>query len=133
MKLKTLMVVNALVAAAFGIGFVVMPGQVMSFYGPEVTAPLEYVAQLFGGALVAFAVLTWTAQNAPDSVARRAILLAMFIGDCIGCVVALIGQLGGVMNALGWSTVVIYLLLAIGFGYFCFAQTKATGEVGHVM
>jgi hypothetical protein len=133
MKLKTLMVVNALVAAAFGIGFVVVPGQVMSFYGPEVTAPLEYMAQLFGGALVAFAVLTWTAQNAPDSVARRAILLAMFVGDGIGFVVALIGQLSGVMNALGWSTVVIYLLLAIGFGYFCFAQTKATGEAGHVM
>ena len=133
MKLKTLMVVNTLVAAAFGVGFVVVPGQVMSFYGPEVTPSLEYVAQLFGGALVAFAVLTWTAQNAPDSVARRAILLAMFVGDCIGCVVALIGQLGGVMNALGWSTVVIYLLLAIGFGYFCFAQPKATGQTGQVM
>jgi hypothetical protein len=133
MNLKTLMVVNAFVAAAFGIGFVVVPGQVMSFYGPEVTPPLEYVAQLFGGALVAFAVLTWTAQNAPDSVARRAILLAMFVGDCIGCVVSLAGQLGGVMNALGWSTVVIYLLLAIGFGYFCFTQPKATGEAGHVM
>ena len=126
MNLKTLMVVNAFVAAAFGIGFVVVPGQVMSFYGPEVTPPLEYVAQLFGGALVAFAVLTWTAQNAPDSVARRAILLAMFIGDCIGCVVSLIGQIGGVMNALGWSTVVLYLLLALGFGYFQFSKTKSS-------
>ena len=133
MNLKTLMVVNAFVAAAFGIGFVVVPGQVMSFYGPEVTPRLEYVAQLFGGALVAFAVLTWTAQNAPDSVARRAILLAMFVGDCIGCVVALVGQLGGVINALGWSTVVIYLLLAIGFGYFCFTQPKATDKAAHVM
>jgi len=91
------------------------------------------VAQLFGAALLAFAVLTWTAREAPDSDARRAILLAMFVGDCIGCVVALIGQFRGVMNALGWSTVVIYLLLAIGFGYFCFAQPKATRQAGQVM
>ena len=133
MKLSTLMVVNALVAAVFGVGFVVVPGQVMSFYGPEVTPPLEYMAQLFGAALLAFAVLTWTARNAPDSATRRAILLAMVVGDGIGFIVSLIGQLGGVMNALGWSTVVIYLLLALGFGYFCFAQPKATGQAGQVM
>ena len=60
------MVVNALVAAAFGVGFVVIPGQVMSFYGPEVPPPLLYVARLFGAALLGFAVFTWTAQNAPD-------------------------------------------------------------------
>jgi hypothetical protein len=46
----------------------------------------------------------------------------MFIGDAIGFVVALIAQLGGVENELGWSTVAIYLLLAVGFGYFRFAK-----------
>jgi hypothetical protein len=88
---------------------------------------------LFGAALLAFAVLTWTAKDAPDSDARRAILLAMFVGDCVGFVVSLRGQLGSVMNALGWSTVVIYLLLALGFGYFSFAKPKATDGAGHVM
>jgi hypothetical protein len=29
---------------------------------------------------------------------------------------------GGVENQLGWSTVAIYLLLAVGFGYFRFAK-----------
>jgi FtsH-binding integral membrane protein len=131
--LSTLMVVNALIAAVFGVAFVVLPGQVTALYGPEVTPQLEYVAQLFGAALLAFAVLTWTARTAPDSEARRAILLALFIGDGVGFVVSLIGQLSGVMNALGWSTVVIYLLLALGFGYFCFVPPKATGEAGRVM
>jgi hypothetical protein len=133
MKLSTLMVVNAVIAAAFGVCFVVVPGQLMSFYGPEVSPQLEYVARLFGAALLGFAVLTWTARNAPDSDTRRAILLALVVGDGVGFVVALIGQIGGVMNALGWSTVVIYLLLAIGFGYFCFAQPKAAGQTGQVM
>lgn len=125
MKLSTLMLVNALVAAVFGVGLIVVPGQVMSAYGPEVTPQLEYVTQLFGAALLAFAILTWTARNSPDSDTRRAILLALFVGDSIGFIVSLIGQLGGVMNALGWSTVVIYLLLALGFGYF-YAQPKET-------
>jgi hypothetical protein len=130
MKLSTFLIITAVIAAVFGVCFVVVPTQLMSFYGPEATPELVYVGRLFGAALLTFAVLTWTARNAPDSEARRAILLAMFVGEGVGFVVALIGQLGGVMNALGWSTVAIYLLLAIGFAYFCFAQPKGASEAG---
>jgi hypothetical protein len=126
MKLTTLMVVNTLVAAAFGVGFIVVPFQVTSAYGLESTPQLEYVTRLFGAALLAFAVLTWTARNATDSDTRRAILLALFVGDGVAFIVSLMGQLGGVVNALGWTTVVLYLVLALGFGYFL-AQPKATG------
>jgi hypothetical protein len=80
------------------------------------------VGQLFGAALIGFAVLTWAARNATDSDAGRAILLALCVGDAIGFVVALVGQLGGVVNTLGWSTVAIYLVLALGFGYFRFGK-----------
>jgi uncharacterized protein involved in cysteine biosynthesis len=132
-KLSALLVVNALVATVFGVGFVVAPGQVTSFYSREVTPQLEYVSQLLGAAFLAFAALTWMVRNAPESEVRRAILLALFIGNGIGFVISLIGQLGGVVNALGWSTVAIYLLLALGFGYFCFAQPRARDEAGPVM
>ena len=118
MKLRTLMVIHAIAAAVFGVSFVFWPGEVLSQYGHAADAALEYLFQLVGAALIAFAVLTWSARNAPDSVARRAILLSMFIGNAIGFVVALIAQLGGVDNELGWSTVAIYLLFALGFGYF---------------
>ena len=122
MKLNTLLLVNAVVAAVFGIAFVLLPSQVFSLYGPTLSPALKYTGQLFGSALVSFAVLSWSARNAPASEARRAIVLALFIGDAIGFVVALAGQLRAVVNSLGWSTVVIYLLLAIGFGYFQFAK-----------
>jgi hypothetical protein len=124
MKLNTLMIVFAIVATVFGLGFVLVPSQVFSLYGAPADAPIEFTGQLLGAALLAFAVLTWTARNAPDSGARRAILLALFIGESIGFIVALIAQLGGAMNAVGWSTVVIYFLFAVGFGYFRFAKPE---------
>ena len=124
MKLSALMIVNAIVAAVFGIGFVLAPGQVMSLYSSEAGATLDLMCQLFGAALIAFAALSWVARNVPDSEARRAIVLAFFVGDIVGCVVALLAQLRDVVNTLGWSTVVIYLLLAIGFGYFTFAAKQ---------
>ena len=122
MKLNTLMVINAIVAAVFGIAFVLVPAQVIQLYGITVDAPLKYVGQLFGASLVGFAFLTWSARNATDSDARKAIVLALFVSEGVGFIVALIGQLAGVVNSLGWSTVAIYLLLALGFGYFQFAR-----------
>ncbi len=90
-----------------------------------VDAPVEYLGQLFGAALLGFAIITWSARNVPPSEARQAILLGLFAGDLAGFILALKAQLGGVVNTLGWSTVVIYLLLALGFGYFRFMKPTA--------
>ena len=125
MKLSTLMVINTIVCLVFGVAFAVIPWQVSVLYGVQPTMALNYMGQLFGAALLTFAILTWTARKAGDSDARKAILLALFIGDVIGFVVALLNQFRGVVNAMGWSTVAIYLLLAIGFGYFRFTKSSA--------
>jgi len=122
MKLNTLMVINAIVAAVFGIALVLVPAQVFQLYGITVDAPLKYVGQLHGASFVGWAFLTWLARNATDSDARRAIVLALFVSDAVGFLVALIGQLAGVVNSLGWLVVASCLLLALGFGYFQFAR-----------
>jgi hypothetical protein len=125
MKLSTLMVINAIIAFIFGVAFVIIPWQMLLLYGVQPSPELNYMGQLFGGALLAFAVLTWSARNADVSEARKSIVMAMFIGDGIGFIVALIGQLNNVVNDFGWSTVVLYLLLAIGFGYFTFSKSSS--------
>ena len=123
MKLKTLMIINAIVAIGFGVTFVIVPAQAYSCYNITADEQLIYMGRLFGSALIGFALLTWMARNAADSDARKAIVYALFTADCIGFVVALIGQLSNVVNALGWSTVAVYLLLALGFGYFQFFKS----------
>ena len=122
MKISTLMIINAVVGAVFGVAFVLIPGKIFSIYGVEASAILKSTGQMLGAYAVGIAVLTWSARKSNDSSARRAIVLALFIGNAVGFVVALIGQLNNVIGALGWSTVAIYLLLALGFGYFQFAK-----------
>jgi hypothetical protein len=41
--------------------------------------------------------------------------MAGVVGSTAGVIVALLGVVGGVVNALGWSTVVIYGLLLLGY------------------
>ena len=123
MKLSMFMVIVAVVAGLFGLGFVFVPEQVMSYYGTAPDASTNYMAQLFGAALLGFAVILWLCKDTEDSPERQAILLGLFVAEGAGFVIALNTQLGGGINALGWSTVFIYLLFALGFGYFRFIKS----------
>ncbi len=125
MDISLLMTINTIVAAIFGIAFVIVPGQILALYGLSADAAFHLVSQLFGAALVGFAVLTWSARKASASDARNAIVLALFVSDGLGFILSVVGQLQGIPNALGWLNVVIYLLLALGFGYFQFTKPSA--------
>jgi len=122
MKLSTMFIIYAVVSAIFGFTFVFVPETALAFYGITLSPGGITIARLFGAALLEFALLSWFVRNAGDSEARKAIILAIFVGEAVGFVVALFGQLSGVVNALGWSTVAVYLLLALGFGYFQFIK-----------
>lgn len=120
MKLNMIMLLNTIIAGVYGVAFVLVPAQVLSLYGVSEGDAVEFMSQLFGAALIAFAALTWLARDAAASDARDAIVLALFIGFTIGLVVAVMGALAGFMNQLGWLTVVIYLFFSCAFGYFKF-------------
>ena len=126
MKLNVLLVISAVIAGVFGVGFVVASGPLLSVYGVTLDKAGTLVAQLFGASLVGIAVLNWLARNVTDPDARRAVIFANLTQDVVGFVVILIGQLAGIPNAFGWSNVAIYLLLALGFGYVQFMRPRAS-------
>lgn len=129
MLTHSFLTITSVIAFVFGIGFLLIPTELGSFFNVTLTLSGVFTGQLFGATLVGFGVLDWLARNISDKQALGAVVLANLVGDAIGFVIALLGQLGGVggVNQLGWSTVVIYFLLAAGFAYFQFA--KACGEL----
>jgi len=122
MKIKTLFIISAVIAVAYGIAFVIVPSQVCALYDIESTPILNYMDQLFGAALLAIGLISWFSRNAAVSEAQKAIILGLFIADGIGFIVSLIGQINNVLGSLGWLNVVIYLFLFVGFGYFQFSK-----------
>jgi hypothetical protein len=126
MKLSTLLVVAAVIGAVFGIAFVVATGPLLSIYGITLDKAGTLVAQLFGSLLIGLATLNWFARNVTDPEARQAVVFGNLAGDVVGFVVILLGQLAGIANALGWSNVAIYLLLALGFAYVQFVQPRSS-------
>ena len=122
MSLKTLFIITSIIAFVFGVLFVIIPTPLYSLYGIESNMVLNYMGELFGAALIALGLISWLSRNITNPEALKAVTLSFFIADGIGFIIALIGQLNNVVNALGWLTVVIYLLLSLGFGYFRFSK-----------
>lgn len=118
------MVIKAVVCLAFGIPMLAAPGLLMLIFGVTLDAAGILMARLYGATLFGNLMLTWFGRNIGASDARRAICIHLFVYDAIGCVVALLATLSGEMNVLGWSVVLLYLLIAFGFGNLLLAKPR---------
>ena len=116
MNVKSFFTIHAIIALVFGLGFIVIPAQLVALYGGELNVAGVFMARLFGSALFTYAAVLWLARDTEDSTARRAIISGFFFTMFIGAGVALHAQLTGVVNVLGWSTVALYVALGIGYG-----------------
>jgi hypothetical protein len=117
MKLGTLFLINAVVAAAFAIPLVLAPGELLPVYGVETTPGALLLARFFGAALSGYAAVSWQSRALEEgSPGARAVVTGFVVPNAIGTVVALAGRFQGVGNAMGWSSVVIYLFFTASYG-----------------
>ncbi len=118
MKLRNWMSAKAVIGVVFGLGFILLPDTLLSIYAISAGPGGVFMARLFGASFIVIGLLLWFARNTSESDTQRAVALAVFVGDAVGFIIALMAQLSGMANVLGWSTVALYLVLALGFGYF---------------
>jgi hypothetical protein len=126
MKLKTLLVFNTIVALVFGIPFVLVPATMCGLFGIASSPGTNLAGQFFGVTLIGVGLICWLARDVADAGAKKAIILAQLVSAAIGFIVALMGTISGVMNVTGWLSVVIYLLLTLGYAYFQFMKPKGS-------
>lgn len=126
MKLKTLFIIHTIVALFFGLAFLFAPETSLVPYGVTTNVTGLSLGRLLGAAYLGFGLIAWFARNSEESEARRAIVSGFSFGFAIGCVASIYSQLNGASNALGWLNVVVYLLLALAYGYFLFNKPGTT-------
>jgi len=126
MKFKTLMIIKAVVCLGFGPLLLFLPAQLLNFLGTTYGPGAALTAREYGAALMGNLMLTWFARAAEKSVARKAIILHLFVYDAIALIATLIIQLSGGLNVLGWVIVFVYFFFTIGFGYFLVQELKST-------
>jgi hypothetical protein len=115
MRLSSLLLIAGLLALVFGLGFLLIPAALLPVYGIEAEAATVLMSRFFGAALVHLGVLLYLVREVEEPAAQRGLALAGVVGSVAGLAVALAGQLGGLVNAMGWSTVIIYGGLLLGY------------------
>jgi hypothetical protein len=126
MSFKGLLTVAGVIGVLFGLAFILAPAPVLAQYGVQTDAAGLFVGRLFGAALLELGLVFFLVRRVEEPSAMRAIALGACIGELAGLWIALRIQLTGLTNAMGWSTVVIYGLLALGFGRFAFGRYAAS-------
>jgi len=106
----------------FGLFATVVPTIFEPIYGVILNPVGIIVCRWFGATLIGLGLITWFAREAESSPLKESMILAIFFVDVIGFGVSLMGQLSEVVTELGWSIVVIWFILAAGFGYFKFGN-----------
>lgn len=128
MKLRLVLIVNTIVALIFAAGLLLAPKTMLALFGISVgstvnfNASLGFVAQLLGAALTLPGLLGFFAGGMTDAGARRSVVISLFVFEVIGLAVSLLGMLSKVMNITGWGIVALFLLFALGYGYFLFMK-----------
>ena len=117
MKFKTLLTINATLAMISGFAFILMPSQLLASYGIQLSLMGEVIYQFWGATLLGLGLLTWSVRPIKAPAFQKKIALNLSVINGLSCILAVRGHTAGA-NAWGWSTVVVYMLMATGFGYF---------------
>ena len=122
MKLHHLFTINIFFAVYFGVTGSLFPQLWLFPYGLVPSDTVTWAVRLAGGSILGFATLMWYGRRHASQESRRAIAVALMVQDIVGTVASFWLQLQGTVNALGWSNVIGYLILAIGYAYFVFIR-----------
>jgi hypothetical protein len=124
MDSKLYLTIAAILAILYGIGFVLIPGNLLPLYGVPAEPHTVLAIQFFGSALLGVGVIEWFARDFRDWAAVRGVLMAAVVSDVIGLLVNIWGTMQGLLNALAWTTTIIYVLLLLGALYCLFAGSR---------
>jgi hypothetical protein len=101
------------------------PGFIIGVLSPlPLNAVGTDISRLFGAALVLVTFITWGASRLADRPARRMIAGGLLVYAILGGIITAWGQFAGTWSALGWSSIISYLIFILGYGYFLFLEPE---------
>jgi hypothetical protein len=127
MQRSTFLAFKGLVSIVFALGLILLPAPLMSIFGMQLNPMGAFIARLFGVDMLGIGLVCWFSRRASGALVLD-ILLGLFAADAVGSIIMIAGQLSGMMNALGWANVVLWLFLTLGVGYYRFAGEVAGDE-----
>lgn len=120
MRLTLTMTAAALGSFIFGLAYLLIPERLLSLYGITLDPSAQWTTRYLGAIMLGLGAVNWLGRKVRSGAALRAIVTGTFIATTLGLIVSIFELLNGSGNMLVWSSVVIWLLLSVGYGDFIF-------------
>ena len=118
------MTVATVVAAVFGLAFLVAPSQLVALYGVPLTPQSEVIGRIAGSVILGFAIVFWGARDSNAADAVKAAMTGGLVANALNTLILLHATITGLLNGLGWLQVLINGALAVGFWYFTYGKGR---------
>jgi hypothetical protein len=129
MKLSTFAIIITILAFGFGLAFLIIPVKLAAFYGTTLDGGGIVMARYFGGANLLIGLIYWSYSSvSPAAKSWPKLLLYSIFYDVLQLVVTLVAVLNKDSNSMGWTTVGLFALLAIGSLYYLGECNKARAQ-----
>jgi hypothetical protein len=120
--MNTLFMVSMIIEGIFAAGFIAVPGTMMGQFGVTLDVTATVFARLFGSALLGFPVILWYARQSDKTEFKTGVARGLFIYYLGSAPILLLTQTAGLMNAMGWSVVVLHFIFLVWFGVYAFKK-----------
>ena len=129
MTRNNFLIAATLVAAVFGLAFLIAPSHLVAMYGVTLTPATEVIGRIAGSVILGFAIAFWGARDGNGAETFKALMLAGLIANGLDALILLHATATGLLNGLGWLQVLINGGLAVGFWYFAYGRGKSAASL----
>jgi len=124
MNYRIVFLINAFLAALLGLGFLIVPGRILSQFGVDGYAATKLISQFFGTAMLGLGLLLWFARDVTEANLQKGMGIALLVGAAAGLIITVMGTISGILRANWWIAMVVYAILAVAHGYLVFQKPK---------
>jgi len=124
MTTRRLLRLQALVSLGFAVVDGLIPELSGAWFGLALDRVGTFLARSFAAGFLGFGILCFSASRRGDPQLQHDVVSSLLIADSAALLVALAAQVSGLMNALSWLIVTVWLVLVAGCVYVRFVRPQ---------
>ena len=121
-NLRNVFLANSIVYLVYALALLIGPDTMVQVLRMPNDAHVILMLRFFGGSLVGLGMLAWFARDFADLRARDAAAISLFLQSLLAFIVALLGTIAGRLRVAGWPIALVFLALALSYGYLQFVR-----------
>ena len=119
---KFVLTTTAVLIGIFAVGWLIVPDAMGNYWRIGPGDNLNYMGHRYAAFMLGLVVAMWLARNAPNTQARRALMIGALFALALTTAISLYGALALGLNA--WPAVVVEFALASGFAWVLFIKPE---------